>query len=145
MFDSVVHHIGFQMAAGPGVDLENGNIQCGNAVGIIRSLLVSLDDIQREFAFQAAHGFLQQRSLSGTGRTHQVQAEDFLCLKITAVALRQQIVPPEYILFKSYYLILIVMVMMMFMAMFMIMVVFVMMMVFSTPASSTHKRFVFII
>ena len=34
MFDSVVHHIGFQMAAGPGVDLENGNIQCGNAVGI---------------------------------------------------------------------------------------------------------------
>ena len=77
-------------------------------------------------------------------RQHQVQAEDFLCLKITAVALRQQIVPPEYILFKSYYLILIVMVMMMFMAMFMMMVVF-MMMVFSTPASSTHKRFVFII
>ena len=37
------------------------------------------------------------------------------------------------------------MVMMMFMAMFMMMVVFMMMMVFSTPASSTHKRFVFII
>ena len=133
------------MATGPGVDLENGDIQCGNAVGIIRSLLVSLDNIQREFAFQAAHGFLQQRSLSGTGRTHQVQAEDFLCLKITAVALRQQIVPPEYILFKSYYLILIVMVMMMFMAMFMMMVVFVMMMVYSTPSSSTHNRFLFII
>ena len=46
MLDGMVHHIGFQMAAGAGVHLEYGNIEGCDAVGIVRGLLVALDNIQ---------------------------------------------------------------------------------------------------
>jgi hypothetical protein len=72
----LAHHVGIQMAALAGVDLQRGCAGGANARGIVVGLLVAFDHRERQAAIQRSDAFHQQRSLAGTGAGYKIQRED---------------------------------------------------------------------
>ena len=70
------HHLGVEVTAGAGVDLDHRAAGAADPLGVERGLLVALDDRDRAPRRQVADGALQQRGLAGAGRAHQVERED---------------------------------------------------------------------
>src|SRR5919198_5200841 len=80
--------------SGVGVDLCHGDVQRCKAVGVERSLDVTLEDADAD-ALEVAHRPLEQHRLAGTRRAHQVDDHDGVVVEVVAVGTGNRVVRVE--------------------------------------------------
>src|SRR6202451_1217360 len=88
------------MTSAAGVDLNRRASGGADSLRVERSLLIALDDADRNFSAQLANRTVQQRSLAGARRAHQVEGHDLAPFQPSAVVLGEVIVPGENILLE---------------------------------------------
>src|ERR1700685_1284876 len=88
------------MTSAAGVDLNRRASGGADSLRVERSLLIALDDADRNFSAQLANRTFQQRSLAGARRAHQVEGHDLAPFQPAAVVLGEVIVFGENILLE---------------------------------------------
>ena len=71
-------HVAVDMTSAARVDLDNGNIQFGDAVGIIGVLNIAFDNSNSIFVFNGLNRLLNKRCFTCTRRAHQIDDENFM-------------------------------------------------------------------
>ena len=71
----VADHVGVEMAALPGVDLNGGHAAGTNALGIAGRCLIALDDADRALVPQPADGLDKECRLARARARHQVESD----------------------------------------------------------------------
>lgn len=97
----VADHGCIQMTPCTGVDLNDAAAAVANAFGVPRRFLVAFDDLDGEFLPKIANGSFEQRGLSGSRRTHQVEGADVSGGEPSAIPFRQALIFREEFLFES--------------------------------------------
>ncbi len=82
------NHVGIEMAALAGVDLDRRRAGGADAFGILAGLLVAFDHGHRRLALEHLDGLAQQRGFARTGAGNQVQRKDATFGESFAVLLR---------------------------------------------------------
>ena len=67
-------HVGFEMAAGAGVDLHGRRAGGADALAVVGGRLVALDDEQLQLAAEVADGAFEQRVLPAPGELTRLSA-----------------------------------------------------------------------
>lgn len=80
-------HIAVQMAGPSGVDLNDRRPGLADPFGVVGGLDIPLDYPDAEIIFQGLDRFFQERSLAGSGRTHEVNDQDPILRKLQSVFL----------------------------------------------------------
>src|ERR1700691_1498291 len=93
-------HRGVEMTSAAGIDLNRRASGGADSLRVERSLLIALDDADRNFSAQLANRTFQQRSLAGARRAHQVEGHDLAAFQPSAVVLGEVIVFGEDVLLE---------------------------------------------
>jgi hypothetical protein len=101
MLNGMGNHVGVEVTPGAGVHLPDRYSGRGNPHGIVVGLLVPLDDGESELFAHVPEGPLQNRRLTGTGRTDQIQDEDSLLRKEGTVRRGKPVVLRQNVAFDT--------------------------------------------
>ena len=88
--------MGFQMAAGPRVDLHDSATGLLNSLRILQGRLITFDDGNRQLVTEIAYRPLKNRRLTSSGRTHEIQRLYFATCKPATIAVGKSVVPREH-------------------------------------------------
>ena len=83
-----------------GSESAHGRAGGGNAVGVVARLLVAFDYITAKFPAEVLQGTLQKAGFARAGRADQVEGENIFGFQEAAVALGQQVVLLQNVLFQ---------------------------------------------
>ncbi len=85
-------HIAVQMAGPSSIDLNDRRPGLADPFGVVGGLDIPLDYPDAEIVFHGLDRFFQERSLPGSGRTHEVDDQDPILRKLRAVFLSYALV-----------------------------------------------------
>ena len=96
-----LHHIGVQVAAFSGIDLVGARSRGSNPISIMTRLLVALNNGHFERFFGFHNRSRQEFGLSRTGTRNQIQSQNLLLPKQSAICLGNHIVAPQNVFFNG--------------------------------------------
>jgi hypothetical protein len=93
-----VYHIRFEVTTLASIDLNDLGAGGGDAVGVVRRLLVAFDDETGEVGFQIPEGAFEQGCFAAARRTDEVDGEDIFRLKKAPVPFGKEVVFTQNVL-----------------------------------------------
>ncbi len=98
--DTVADHVCVEVTARAGVDLLDRYAGCGDAVSVVRGLLVSLEHAEAQ-TVEIGQGPLQNRGFAGAGRADQIEHEQLVRCKGGPVAGCQTLILGQQVFFDT--------------------------------------------